>query len=473
MKNNDHKIDRIVSNAIENYEANGASDWNEFNKNYSHSQNGKLSFMKKGFWGMLLLSGISAGIYYGASLMSDTEEKIAIGNNDREVLNHNEESSLLSNFTMEKESVNLIENKSIRSKTRNEADNLKEPFASSSSLANPKKDVSQTTPADETKPVVTEGEIKSDLVNNYSINEIAVTPAFEKDILITTYNSDVKTDEKESNVSLTATNSSIERSKVNEFQDEFLTASAAENTAIFEVKANSGLLPKESTNGHTEIQKEEVASYKDSLNSKDSNLSKWRIGEWGSIDYVKDYGEWYTFETPEGENLSMAHASDYYGYSAGLKISRELSKKWILQTGIALSFSENTHRGSFTQTDSSNFVTVSYSYKPRYLNVPITLGYRLINKKITLCPYLGLSTRIFTGDYTNTINYSSPSYYTNISPNERKLYTDLFLNIEINYALPKNFSLTIEPIIKRSINFYSSFSKYSSYSLAAGINYRF
>ena len=189
-------------------------------------------------------------------------------------------------------------------------------------------------------------------------------------------------------------------------------------------------------------------------------------------------------------------------YSYGANIGYKLSKRIIVQTGIAYRKASTTTTttgyveqiGSGTripiiaayqyQLDGLSYVKpiseISLSNQYEFVSVPLRAGYVLLDKKINLTFLAGISSEFFLNNqivdkskYLETLSNSSGDG----SP-YKSIYFNGSLGTMVGYTFAKNYAITLEPSYRFAVNSFTKDDFYlnsypSSFMLSFGIAYNF
>ena len=189
------------------------------------------------------------------------------------------------------------------------------------------------------------------------------------------------------------------------------------------------------------------------------------------------------------------------GYSIGFNLGMRLSKRWLLQSGVNYANFNSSAQASVLAEDNNksaplyisnltseelqgsqlNFTNqfdINSSYE--FASVPIKAGYMLVDRKFKLILNGGFSTDFFLN---NTISDQDNQFdETTLSSGDdspfRKVYFSGLAGVELGYNLGRNYTLSLEPNYRLSLN---SFTKSSSlfesrpnlFSISLGLRYNF
>ncbi len=189
------------------------------------------------------------------------------------------------------------------------------------------------------------------------------------------------------------------------------------------------------------------------------------------------------------------------GYSMGFSLGMQLSKRWLLQSGVNYANFNSSAQASVLAEDNNksaplyisnltseelqgsqlNFTNqfdINSSYE--FASVPIKAGYMLVDRKFKLILNGGFSTDFFLN---NTISDQDNQFdETTLSSGDdspfRKVYFSGLAGVELGYSLGRNYTLSLEPNYRLSLN---SFTKSSSlfesrpnlFSISLGLRYNF
>ncbi len=187
-----------------------------------------------------------------------------------------------------------------------------------------------------------------------------------------------------------------------------------------------------------------------------------------------------------------------YGANVGFKMSRRI----ILQTGIAYRKSNSTTTSSAYIEDVSSGkrmpVVASYNYSLEglsvvnsmdetsltnqfeFASVPLRAGYMILDKKLNLTVLAGVSTEFFLGN--NITGGGAFLESISNSQGDDSPYKDVYFNGSIGtmvgYTIFGNYNITIEPGYRFAINSFTKEDFYlnsypSAFNLAFGVTYNF
>ncbi|MDZ7606691.1 MAG: hypothetical protein U5K79_14130 [Cyclobacteriaceae bacterium] len=187
-----------------------------------------------------------------------------------------------------------------------------------------------------------------------------------------------------------------------------------------------------------------------------------------------------------------------YGANVGFKVSRRI----VLQTGIAYRKSNSTTTSSAYIEDVSSGkripVVASYNYSLEglsvvngmdetsltnqfeFASVPLRAGYMILDRKLNLTVLAGVSTEFFLG---NNIT-GGGDFLESISDSkgDTSPYKDVYFNgsvgTMVGYTIFGNYNITIEPGYRFAVNSFTKEDFYlnsypSAFNLAFGITYNF
>ena len=189
------------------------------------------------------------------------------------------------------------------------------------------------------------------------------------------------------------------------------------------------------------------------------------------------------------------------GYSIGFNLGMQLSKRWLLQSGVNYANYNSSAQASVLAEDNNkstplyisnltseelqgsplNFTNqfdINSSYE--FASVPIKAGYMLVDRKFKLILNGGFSTDFFLN---NTISDQNGQFdETTLSSGKdspfRRVYFNGLAGVEFGYSLGRNYTFSLEPNYRLSLN---SFTKSSSlfesrpnlFSISLGLRYNF
>ena len=187
-------------------------------------------------------------------------------------------------------------------------------------------------------------------------------------------------------------------------------------------------------------------------------------------------------------------------FSFGFSVGKRVAKRWVVQSG--LNYLNHTSDGStnafYELSDQSRTpATASFSVEDaeslnlsssvinfdnqfQFLSVPVTAGYVLFDKKVSLVLSAGVGTDFFLRNNVSPDNEGIEDF--SVSPGEASPYRTVYFNglmgTQLRYRFSKHYSFTFEPSYSIAIN---SFSKSNSdlnsfpdvFRIGVGLKYHF
>jgi outer membrane protein with beta-barrel domain len=270
------------------------------------------------------------------------------------------------------------------------------------------------------------------------------------------------------------------------------------STVVDSLASNKNKIAEEETDKKAEEEKE--------AKDKKEKASKWIVSTSFSPVYMNLNGSGSTLDSKFAENSKSYQTSMSYG--VGLKYA--LNNKLTVRTGVnVLNFEYNTNginyyysnhdaglehvdengNGSgivITNPDPKNIaydddgmVTTrhngSINHKINYMEVPLELSYKILNKKFGIDVIGGVST-LFLND--NKVSVVSKESNVNIGEanNLNKMHFSTNVGLGLRYNLLKELQVNVEPMFKYQINTYSGDSgNFKPYFMGvySGISYKF
>ncbi|CAM3627884.1 hypothetical protein FSS13T_11300 [Flavobacterium saliperosum S13] len=229
---------------------------------------------------------------------------------------------------------------------------------------------------------------------------------------------------------------------------------------------------------------EKVTEEKDSKDKKDKK-TKWIVSTTFSPVYMNLNGSGSTLDSKFAENSKSYQTSMSYG--VGLKYA--LNNKWTVRTGVnALNFEYNTNDITFYNSNNGagleyvnengagtgmvienpnpkgiaynddGVVTTRYkgniNQRINYIEVPLELSYKILNKKIGIDVIGGVSS-MFLNDNRVSVVTSESSTNIGEANNLNKLHFSTNVGLGLRYSFMKTFQANLEPMFKYQINTYS------------------
>ena len=258
---------------------------------------------------------------------------------------------------------------------------------------------------------------------------------------------------------------------------------------------------EETKNPLEELLKEKEQQQKTNPNSE---IDRWQIASSVAPVYFNSLAGGSTIDAQFAENQKTTEAQMSYG----LGVQYAVNKKISVRTGInKLNLGYNTNGIEFMPTlngqilsnvEPNNFgqtfmmqnvsgvtafienpiQTRDQGYLNQrlgYLEIPLEIKYRLIDKKIGFTLIGGMSSMILTD---NQINAVSSSFNTNLgeASNVNSFSFSTNLGVGLEYRFFKSFQANFEPMLKYQMNTFSNntsgFKPYF-FGLYSGISYRF
>ena len=150
-----------------------------------------------------------------------------------------------------------------------------------------------------------------------------------------------------------------------------------------------------------------------------------------------------------------------FSTETGLLMDIRLNKKLFLSFGVTFDyisiqtrkntlFNATSNNGfpPYTWTFTTNNVEVDQTYK--FISTPISINYKLKNKKITSSLGIGISFDKLIGYEDLVIANGGTMYgdYVDLSQLFQKYYISLFTNAEFDYVIEKHLSVGVAPYLK-------------------------
>ncbi len=189
-------------------------------------------------------------------------------------------------------------------------------------------------------------------------------------------------------------------------------------------------------------------------------------------------------------------------YSYGANVGFKLSKRIIVQTGIAYRKSNTTisTTGYLQETGSNNKIPIVASYQYQieglssvnsiaetdlnnqyeFASIPLRAGYILLDKKLNVALMAGISSEFFLGnkivDESNFL--SSLSNSTGEGSPFKSVYFNGSLGTMLGYTIAESYVITFEPSYRFAVNSFTREDFYlnsypSSFMLSFGVAYNF
>ncbi|MEN8251323.1 MAG: outer membrane beta-barrel protein, partial [Bacteroidota bacterium] len=116
------------------------------------------------------------------------------------------------------------------------------------------------------------------------------------------------------------------------------------------------------------------------------------------------------------------------------------------------------------------FLSDSYEYSVlnSFLNIPITVKYPFINKKVKLRGGIGLSTDIMVGHKVSSSEYSSASYQPKAMEYKPVVFSGL-ANLDVRYDLSESYGVAFEMGYRKGLTSIDESQQYYPSSFTAGL----
>lgn len=256
------------------------------------------------------------------------------------------------------------------------------------------------------------------------------------------------------------------------------------------------------------------------------NVNKWLVG--GSVSPVYSYRNTNTSENLysertdffEGSNIPNSSESGILSYSGGVNVGYKISKRLNVYSGVYYAESGqvsndvyiNEYQSSATQpleintsmgdirTEYSSYNLVNsvsddmrapfdmngtwydnsttinskvYQYI-EFIEVPLLVKYKIIDRKLGMHILGGMSTSFVVGN-ESLLEYDNTKYDLGQTDNIQSVNYNSTVGMGLEYALGKNLSMSLEPTFKYALNSINTNYNVYPYSFAVftGLNYRF
>jgi hypothetical protein len=212
---------------------------------------------------------------------------------------------------------------------------------------------------------------------------------------------------------------------------------------------------------------------------------------------------------PHGQEIEQRERN-VFSASVGFFLNYDISKNWVLQSGMSYSWSNSNidsctsyavkdnqggiqyklntisgygylEPGSATQPSVGDSVKTAKSFSQlHYLTIPLVLSYRISRKKFTLLAGAGATFNILTGAEieTNTYGNGSPEkeYCVNMM-GLKKINFGMIVKLDLEYSVNTHFGINVIPSFKNTlgpINLESAVAAYPyNFGIGLGMTYRF
>lgn len=253
---------------------------------------------------------------------------------------------------------------------------------------------------------------------------------------------------------------------------------------------------------------EELLNEKETKKKAEPKLNRWQVATTVAPIYFSS--------TSGGSPLDSRFVSNDKkfepSYSYGLGVNYAVSKKWSVKTGVnSLAFEYNTNdvvffqnpnareikhvkhnlQGSVLQVESRKDVTTpteltangavlkkfdgSINQRMGYIEVPVEIGYKLIDKKFGLEIITGLST-LFLNENAVSVVSSGQSITIGEANNLNDFHFSGNVGLGFRYRFLKSFNANVNPMFKYQMNTFNADSgnfKPYVFGLYTGVSYTF
>ncbi|KGD68823.1 outer membrane beta-barrel protein [Flavobacterium aquatile] len=484
MKENKN-IDRLFQEKFRNLDVNPPEDvWENIELRLRKKKDRKVI----PFW--LKISGIAAafiiglGIYNFGFENNQVQDGVVIENDVKVDKNNNSNLNEIKKIDDEqvvsKENNNAVANKSDENKiTKNKSD-LNSNIKNNNAVANK---------SDENK--ITKN--NSDLNNNIKNNNAVANKSDENKI--TKNNSDLNNNIKNNNAKnnkAVANKSDENKLEIKNSNKNIYTNKSLNNTQIIAEKTNSELKigeikKRDSTSIASVVPNamEELLNEKETKTSKEPKLNRWQL----SSNVAPIYFSSTSNGSPLDSELKNNSKSYKTNFSYGLGVNYAVNKKIKVRTGIntvSLNYDTNdvlisqnvnaktldhvkpNSTGSLIQIESKNSSTSGLlelttsgnvvkkfnsvvNQQIGYLEIPLELSYKLVDKKFGIDVIGGVSTLLLN---QNEVSVISSGVEMNIGEanNLNDIHFSTNVGIGFKYGFFKNFEARVEPVFKYQIN---------------------
>jgi hypothetical protein len=182
------------------------------------------------------------------------------------------------------------------------------------------------------------------------------------------------------------------------------------------------------------------------------------VGQVSNDVYINEYQSSAT--QPLEINTSMGDIrTNYSSYNLVNSVTDEFSAPMDM-------LGENTY--------ASNTINSKVYQYIEFLEVPVLLKYKLIDRRLGMHLLGGMSTSFVVGN-ESLLEYESTKYDLGETDNIQKVNYNSTFGVGIEYALSESLSMSLEPTFKYALNSINTSYKVYPYSIAVftGLNYRF
>jgi len=238
--------------------------------------------------------------------------------------------------------------------------------------------------------------------------------------------------------------------------------SLAENSEQPNGDLNSPIAKSVSENKTPDIKADEksLMSFSGGINVNYQFTRRWSI----------ESGLFYSQYRQMAENLK---GSSFYGLQDDMSVYTPEGIRSVQQGGIGETGTSSVIGKSMDQTYYS--LSLDYRSNYEYLELPLIVRYRVIDRKLGLDVFSGITTNFLVGNKSSII-YNDNDLWTGTTDGISPMLYNATIGLGVNYDLFHNLSFNIEPTFKYSITTDESTSliKYP-YRIAifAGFSYRF
>jgi len=186
----------------------------------------------------------------------------------------------------------------------------------------------------------------------------------------------------------------------------------------------------------------------------------------------------YNFDFQPFAGINQKQTNDL-SYSFGLRFQYGLNDKMLLRSGVF--YSEKGYKTDYLWgplvDPGDPYLPVESNLKLYYLNVPIMIGYNIINKaKFKLAPSTGIISEFLIGNTeTSVFGDNSERASAFLNENLSAVLLSVQANIAFEYHFARNAFLTFEPYMRYGFNKIDGrvmSSKPMSYGVSLSINYK-
>jgi len=186
-------------------------------------------------------------------------------------------------------------------------------------------------------------------------------------------------------------------------------------------------------------------------------------------------------------NSSYANREEHSGstYYFGVGISLPIGKRWSVLTGLGYlaqnaSGTNNVvlNNGSSQQPLSAHdpivpgtvFLSESYNYSATnsYINVPVTVKYPFVNRKIKLRGGIGISTDFMISHAVNASGYQKANYKPSALAYKTVVLAGI-INMDISYSINNQYAVALETGLRKGITAIDERKDYFPSSFTVGV----